>query len=465
MAISNSHNEMDPIGLSPLSKESSIFGTDGIRGNAKNLLTENIVFKIGYWFGLAISGEGPFLIGKDSRQSGSMIVSALAAGLTAAGKEVWVLGLCTTPAVPHLIQRFGASGGAMVSASHNPPEDNGIKFFNSTGNKITLGQQNIIEQGLLQEISTSKNIGQVYFRNELLGDYENSLLESAKDQSLANVSIVLDLCWGSATSCGEKIFKALGANVSTINGKADGGKINVNCGSTNLNQLKEAVLSKNAQMGFAFDGDADRLMAIDEKGRVIDGDHILYLWGSHLKAKNKLNEKRLVTTSMSNLGLEKAWLGQGGLLERTSVGDRHVHEAMLKTNANLGGEQSGHILSSMNKLCGDGLLTAIQLSTICAGLDLRLFEWRNQSFKPYAQKLINVPITNAPVCRPWKESQPLQAAVQKAKLAMGKEGRILIRESGTEPLLRVMVESKDPLLVDSWSSHLAEVAQEDLNAA
>ncbi|KGG13124.1 MULTISPECIES: phosphoglucosamine mutase [Prochlorococcus] len=456
---------MHPFGTGPITSKNPIFGTDGIRGKASSLLAPDFVLKIGFWCGLVIEGEGPFIIGQDSRQSSSMITSALSAGLTAAGREVWQVGLCPTPAIPHLIKQFGASGGLMVSASHNPPEDNGIKIFNSAGQKISLKEQRLIEKGLTKEINPLEQIGAIHYRNELIQHYSNSLLETANGKTLKDVSIVLDLCWGSATSCGEKIFTSLGATLKTIHSHSDGAKINVKCGSTNLGPLKEAVKAENAQMGFAFDGDADRVIAVDEKGRVIDGDHILYLWGSFLKEQNQLPEQRLVATSMSNLGLENAWLAKGGQLERTPVGDRYVQEKMLETNATLGGEQSGHILSKMNGLCGDGLLTAIQLATICNGLNLRLFEWLNQSFKPYPQKLINVPIKNSSSNQYWEESEALQEAMDKAKVAMGSRGRVLIRESGTEPLLRVMVESEDPKMVDSWSSHLASIALNDLNAA
>ena len=207
------------------------------------------------------------------------------------------------------------------------------------------------------------------------------------------------------------------------------------------------------------------MMAVDEKGRVINGDHVLYLWGSFLKERKKLPNNRLVVTSMSNLGLEKSWLAKGGLMERTPVGDQHVLAKLVSTNANLGGEQSGHILCGVNGFCGDGLLTAIQMATICNGLDLRLYEWLNQSFKAYPQKLINVPIGKVINKKCWKDSQPLKEAVNRAEQAMGKQGRILIRESGTEPLLRVMVESQDPQMVSSWSSHLAEVVLNELNVA
>ncbi len=456
---------MNPLGNSAQTKSYKLFGTDGIRGEAKTVLNPDFVLQIGYMCGLILSERGPFIIGQDSRESGEIITSSLSAGLTAAGKEVWQLGICPTPAIPHLIKKYGASGGIMVSASHNPPEDNGVKLFNSTGNKISPTQQSRIEKGLRNSGFKPSQIGHKIERPELLNDYKTSLLESIAGKSLDGLTVVLDLCWGSATSCGEEIFQATGANVITINSEPIGSKINVNCGSTNLKPLQKAVLEHQADMGFAFDGDADRMIAVDEEGEIIDGDHVLYLWGSFLKAQNELHENRLIATTMSNLGLEKAWLARGGVLERTGVGDQKVQEAMLSFNANLGGEQSGHILSSINGLCGDGILSAIQLATISTELKISFSEWLSQSFTPYPQKLINIPIKSKNIKSNWKESEPFQEAIQQAQALVGEDGRILIRASGTQPLLRIMVESEDPKIVESLTSKLAEVAYNNINAA
>ncbi len=443
----------------------SIFGTDGIRGHARTLLKPNLVMQIGYCCGISLKAEGPVIIGHDSRESCSMIIAALTAGLTSAGREVWNLGLCPTPTVPFVIKEFDAAGGLMVSASHNQPEDNGIKIFSSNGKKLNLEEQQNIEESLSNQSVQPQIFGKAYTRTDLLEVYKQSLINSIGNQNLKDIPIVLDLCWGSATNIGEEIFKSLGANVIVINGRPDGKKINVNCGSTNLRPLKKAVLENEAQMGFAFDGDADRVIAIDERGRVVNGDHILYLWGSYLKNKKELFEDRLVATVMSNLGFEKAWESQGGILERTLIGDQHVHEKIIATHAKLGGEQSGHILSSINGYCGDGLLSALQLSYISKSLSLRLSEWLNQSFTPYPQKLINVPINKKTIRSSWSSSKSIKEEVQKAELALGDQGRVLIRESGTEAILRVMVESKDEDLVNTLSLHLAKIADNNLNAA
>ncbi len=456
---------MQPLGNFSRSKLYKLFGTDGIRGNAKTVLNTDFVAKLGYLCGLELGETGPFIIGQDSRVSGKRITSALSTGLTAAGREVWQLGICPTPAIPHLIKKYGASGGIMVSASHNPPEDNGVKLFNATGEKINSTQQARIEEGLINENFTETKAGQTFCRKDLLNDYKKSLLKTIKGKPLDGLTVLLDLCWGSASSCGEEIFQSLGANVITINSEPNGSKINVGCGSTNLKPLQKAVIESKANMGFAFDGDADRMMAVDEEGKVIDGDHVLFLWGSFLKQQNQLNENRLVATTMSNMGLGKAWRAKGGILERTGVGDQNVHQAMLKSNANLGGEQSGHILSSINGLCGDGILTAIQLSTISTQLKLSFSEWFSQSFTPYPQKLINVPIQIDPKRTNWEKSEPFKEAIEQAEALIGNEGRILIRASGTQPLLRIMVESEDPQIVESLSSKLAKVALKNINAA
>ena len=259
------------------------------------------------------------------------------------------------------------------------------------------------------------------------------------------------------------MFQALGAKVTSLNAKPNGNKINVNCGSTNLAEIKRAVLETKSEMGFAFDGDADRMIAIDGRGRIVDGDNILYLWGSALKEKNELPDHRLVSTVMSNLGFEKAWITQGGILERTPVGDQNVHKVMVEKQAALGGEQSGHILSKINGLSGDGFLTALQISNICKKKGLKLGRLMEQSFKPYPQKLINVPINPRINKDSMGHSKKFQTSVKKAELAMGQEGRILIRKSGTEALLRVMVESSDESIVEFWSSTISKIASEEFN--
>jgi len=456
-----------PLGHLPKPSQIS-FGTDGLRGRVDTMLTPALALQVGYWCGRVLQAEGPVLIGMDSRSSGSMLVAALTAGLTASGREVWSLGLCPTPAVPGLIRRYSAAGGLMVSASHNPPEDNGIKVFGATGSKVSPERQQAIEAGLRSGDGAGIALaasGVARHRPELLDDYRASLLSSVGQHRLDGVPIVLDLCWGSATACGAEVFAALGADLTVLHGDPDGTRINVNCGSTHLEALRRAVIEKGAAMGFGFDGDADRMLAIDGRGRVVDGDHVLFLWGAVLQEQGQLPDQRLVATVMSNLGFERAWQARGGLLDRTPVGDQHVHAEMVRTGAALGGEQSGHILSSSHGLAGDGVLTALQLASLCHAQQLSLAEWVDQSFQAYPQKLVNVRVENRERRKGWADCVPLYSLVQEAEASMAEDGRVLVRASGTEPLLRVMVEAADQAVVDHWTSRLAAAADQHLNAS
>ena len=445
------------------------FGTDGIRGRVGEVLTPALCLQIGYWCGRILPKDGVILIGMDSRSSGSMLASALTAGLTAAGREVWTLGLCPTPAVPLLIRQLGASGGLMVSASHNPPQDNGIKVFGADGAKLDSQHQALIEQGLRGDLdapgTADLGCGLSLQRPDLLASYRDCLIASVGNHRLDGVPIVLDLCWGSATACGAEVFQALGADLTVLHGEPDGQRINVNCGSTQLEPLRQAVVERGAAMGFAFDGDADRMLAVDGRGRVVDGDHVLFLWGSVLQERQALPDQRLVATVMSNLGFERAWQRRGGVLERTPVGDQHVHAAMVSSGAALGGEQSGHILAASHGLCGDGVLTALQLATLCHDQGITLSDWLDRSFKAFPQKLVNVTVPDRGRRKGWTSCSPLVDALRSAEDAMGESGRVLVRASGTEPVLRVMVEAADQQDVETWTSRLASVADQHLNAA
>lgn len=443
------------------------FGTDGIRGRVGRDVTPALALQVGYWCGVVLPADGPVVIGTDSRSSGPMLVAALAAGLTAAGREVWQLGLCPTPAVPGAIRRFGAAGGLMVSASHNPPHDNGIKVFGPGGAKLDRASQEAIEAGLRGEAVAPAfhGHGTALQRPDLLDDYRASLLASVGDTRLEGCRIVLDLCHGSATACGEAVFRALGAEVQVLHGTPDGSRINQGCGSTHLEPLRRAVLESGAAMGFAFDGDADRMLAVDGRGRMVDGDQILYLWGSALHDAGELPGDRIVATVMSNLGFERAWQARGGVLERTAVGDQYVHAAMEALGAGLGGEQSGHILSARHGMSGDGLLTALQVAGLIHGRGLTLADWMDGSFTPYPQKLVNVTVADRARRTGWQACDPLRQAVEAAERAMEGQGRVLVRASGTEPLLRVMVEAAEAAQVEHWAAHLAAEADRLLNAA
>jgi phosphoglucosamine mutase len=461
------HLAPHPIGQ-PLGEAFAGFGTDGVRGRVGEQLTPALALQLGYWCGQVLRAEGPVVIGMDSRRSGPMLTAALTAGLTAAGRQVWNLGLCPTPAVPGAVRRTGAAGGLMVSASHNPPHDNGIKVFGASGAKLPQDQQQAIEAGLRSQSGDDgglRPLGTVHERPGLLLDYQQSLWQSVAGQRLDGCRIVLDLCWGSATACGEAVFRELGAEVQVLHGTPDGSRINVGCGSTHLEPLCQAVLASGASMGFAFDGDADRMLAVDGRGRLVDGDQILYLWGSALLEAGDLPEGRLVATVMSNLGFERAWQARGGVLERTAVGDQHVHRAMEELGAALGGEQSGHILSARHGMSGDGLLTALQVATLINGRGTTLADWLDSSFQPYPQLLVNVTVPDRGRRSQWQQCEPLRQAVAQAEVAMAGQGRVLVRASGTEPLLRVMVEAADQADVEHWAHTLAAAAEEHLNGA
>jgi phosphoglucosamine mutase len=456
-----------PVGA-PLGEGVAGFGTDGIRGRVGSAITPALALQVGYWSGLVLPPEAPVVIGTDSRSSAPMLVAALTAGLAAAGRDVWQLGLCPTPAVPGTIRRLGAAGGLMVSASHNPPHDNGIKVFGASGAKLSREQQQAIEAGLKGlspegAAAELRGSGTVELRPDLLEAYRHTLLESVEGRRLDGVSIVLDLCWGSATACGETVFRDLGADLTVLHGAPDGARINQGCGSTHLEPLRRAVLERGAAMGFAFDGDADRMLAVDGRGRVVDGDQILYLWGSSLRASGELPDERIVATVMSNLGFERAWQEAGGRLERTAVGDQYVHAAMEELGAGLGGEQSGHILCARHGMSGDGLLTALQVATLVHSRGQSLAEWMDASFTPYPQRLVNVTVPDRERRTGWRQCEPLRQAVERAEQAMAGRGRVLVRASGTEPLLRVMVEAAEQEQVDRWCEELAAEAERRLN--
>ncbi|MEM8502519.1 MAG: phosphoglucosamine mutase [Cyanobacteria bacterium P01_D01_bin.1] len=453
--------------------DAPLFGTDGIRGQAGTLLTAPLATQVGFWSGqvLRSCGEsGPIILGQDSRTSSDMLSAGLAAGLATAGLEVWDLGLCPTAAVAHLAD--GNAGGIMISASHNPPEDNGIKFFNSNGTKLSGAIQQQIESALrgrglpssqleTTTVTTAMQWGRVYQRPDLIDRYIDFLHQPFQPHpQLHGMRIVLDLAWGAATRVAQQVFEATGAEVVILHGLPDGDRINVDCGSTHLGSLKSAVAELNADIGFAFDGDADRVMAVDAQGRVIDGDYILYFWGQTLQQAGKLPNNTIISTVMANLGFERAWQQRGGTLVRTKVGDQHVHAEMVSQGAMLGGEQSGHILCHHYSWTGDGILTALHLADLLKQAECSLPDLVAQSFETYPQRLKNVRVDDPNTRRNWQSCDAVQNAIAQAEAAMGDQGRVLVRASGTEPLIRVMVEAADARLVDHWTDTLAtKVAQ------
>ncbi len=452
-----------------------LFGTDGIRGKAGTLLTAPLATQVGFWAGqvLRCHGEvGPVILGQDSRCSSDMLASGLAAGLTTAGLEVWNMGLCPTAAVAHLA--MGNAGGIMISASHNPPADNGIKFFGSDGTKLGTTIQKQIESALRGEGLPQTGLthagempeikwGRAYQRPDLVERYVDFLYQPFQPHpDLSGLRIVLDLAWGAATRVAKQAFESTGAEVVILHGLPDGDRINVNCGSTHLGPLTAAVAELNADIGFAFDGDADRVMAVDAQGRVIDGDYILYFWGQTLKQAGKLPNDTIISTVMANLGFERAWQQQGGTLVRTDVGDQHVFAEMVNQGAMLGGEQSGHILCHHYSLTGDGILTALHLADLLKQAGCSLAELAAQSFETYPQRLKNVRVEDPSVRRNWHGCEPVMQAIAQAESAMGDQGRVLVRASGTEPLIRVMVEAANAELVDHWTDTLADKISQHL---
>lgn len=455
--------------------ESRLFGTDGIRGKAGELLTAPLALQIGFWAGQVLQettgGDRPVILGQDSRNSSSMLAMALSAGLSAAGLEVWNLGLCPTPGVANLTCQLEAIGGIMISASHNPPEDNGIKFFGAKGSKLSLELQAQIESALrgtaIDLPSPLGRCGQHYYRPELVGEYLAAVQAPllTRDQPLQGIKVVLDLAWGAAAEVAPLSFKALGAEIICLHDRPDGDRINVNCGSTHLAPLQAAVQEHQADLGFAFDGDADRVLAVDAQGRVVDGDYILYLWGQTLRQRNQLPGDTIVATVMSNLGFERAWEQQGGKLVRAAVGDQYVHAEMLRHGSMLGGEQSGHILCRHYGVSGDGLMTALHLTALAHESGHSLATLVDQSFQTYPQRLKNVRVDDRARRLNWKTCDPLQQAIIAAEADMGDRGRVLVRASGTEPLIRVMVEAATADLVNHWTETLAAIVEMNLATA
>ena len=435
----------------------SIFGTDGIRGRFNEEITYSLAYKVGYALGSNLENNKPILIGRDTRVSGNILLQAITKGINASGKKFINLGICPTPAIPFLIKQEKLSSGIMISASHNPPEYNGIKIFDHNGEKITKIFENKIQK-FIEE--SSQNISfatkEITFKTnkELMDIYIKSLIESMGGENLSGIKIILDTCYGSATTCAKKIFQSLGADVRVINNSQNGLKININCGSTYLEPLKKALRESSADMGFSFDGDADRVIGLDSKGNVLDGDHILFLWGRELMEQKILTNNLLISTQMANLGFEKAWNKIGGILYRTDVGDKYVHDAIKEKKAVLGGEQSGHILSNINNFSGDGILTALQISKYCKKKNITLNDWLRTSFDPFPQKLTNINLDFNINKINSKNKLLIDQAIEKFQKIYSENCRIYIRPSGTEPVMRILVEAKNEKKVNFLSSEI-----------
>ena len=435
----------------------SIFGTDGIRGRFNKEITYSLAYKVGYALGVIEGTNKPILIGRDTRISGEILFEAVSRGILESGKECEYIGICPTPAIPFLIKKEKFGSGIMISASHNPPEFNGIKIFDNNGEKIKKDFENRIEQ-IIKETNNNKLLANKYKsisqNNDLLDIYTQGLIDTMGDENFKGMNIILDTCYGSATICAERIFKNLGANVKVINNEKNGLKINLNCGSTCLDPLIKAIKENDADMGFSFDGDADRVIGVDSKGNILDGDHILFLWGRELLEEKLLKNNIIISTKMANLGFEKTWNNIGGIFYRTEVGDKFIFEAIKKKKALLGGEQSGHILSKINNFCGDGILTALQISKFCKKKNISLKSWLSSSFLPYPQKLTNIILNfdfkNINNC----DKDFVNETIETFSIIKKDYCRVYIRPSGTEPVLRVLVEAQNQKEVDSLSTKI-----------
>ncbi|WP_019772335.1 phosphoglucosamine mutase [Streptococcus sobrinus] len=443
------------------------FGTDGVRGEANIELTPELAFKLGRFGGYVLSQhetERPrVFVARDTRISGEMLESALIAGLLSVGIEVYKLGVLATPGVSYLVRTEKASAGVMISASHNPAQDNGIKFFGGDGFKLDDNREAEIEV-LLDDPEdklprpSAQGLGNLVDYPEGLRKYEKFLVDSGND--LEGMKIVLDTANGAASVSARDVFLDLNADITVIGENPDGLNINDGVGSTRPEQLQEAVKKVGAEIGLAFDGDSDRLIAVDENGKIVDGDRIMFIIGKYLSEQGKLAQNTIVTTVMSNLGFHKALDAQGINKVVTAVGDRYVVEEMRKNGYNLGGEQSGHVIIMDCNTTGDGQLTAIQLTKVLKETGKTLSELASE-VTIYPQKLVNIRVENSMKDKAM-EVPVIAQVIQKMEAEMAGNGRILVRPSGTEPLLRVMAEAPTTEEVDYYVDTIAKVVQDEI---
>ena len=420
------------------------FGTDGFRGEANVQLTVDHAFKVGRYVGWYYGRDhkAKIVIGKDTRRSSYMFEYALVAGLTASGADVYLLHVTTTPSVSYAVRTEDFDCGIMISASHNPFYDNGIKLLNGNGQKIEKEIEERIEaylDGEIEELplAAREEIGRtVDFasgRNRYIG-----YLISIPSRDFKKMRVGLDCSNGSSSAIAKSVFEALQAKNYVIHNDPDGTNINKGCGSTHIEELQRFVVEKGLDIGFAYDGDADRCIAVDHRGNVVDGDKILYVCGKYLKEQGKLKGNTVVTTVMSNMGLYKSLEREGISYEQTAVGDKYVAENMMENGYSIGGEQSGHVIFSRYAQTGDGILTSLMIMEACVEKKATLCDLAKE-MKVYPQLLRNVRVADKKTAR---ENPEVVKAVEAAAEALGEDGRILVRESGTEPLIRVMVEAK-----------------------
>ncbi len=440
-----------------------LFGTDGVRGIANEALTPEIAFRLGeaagYFFGE--EGSSKIVIGKDTRTSGDMLEAAMVAGITSAGADVLLCGIVPTPAVAYFTRMCGASGGIVISASHNPPEYNGIKFFGPDGFKLSDGMEKRIEDFVAEGGNGKRplgdGIGRVRHVDDATSRYVSHVMDTI-DVDLEGLTVAVDCGHGAASITTPRALKELGAKVIAVNCDFDGAQINVGCGSTDLTMLRELILTHKVDIGIAHDGDADRVIAMDERGNVVDGDTLLAVCATHLHSKGALPEATVVATVMSNLGFQVAMQNQGVRVLQAKVGDRYVLEEMRASGANLGGEQSGHIIFLEHNSTGDGLVAALQLASVMKERTLPLSEL-TKVMERYPQVLTNVRVRDT---GSLAGNEAINEAVCSVESVLDGNGRVLVRASGTEPLVRIMVEAQDEDLAGRSAASIARVVEREL---
>lgn len=444
-----------------------LFGTDGVRGEANVTLLPEMAYRLGrattIYFGKESDEQPLIIIGRDTRISGEMFESALTAGICSAGGRAMLAGIIPTPAIAYLARKHKAKAGIVISASHNPFHDNGIKFFGGDGYKLPDAVEDELE-AIVHQLETDDNyprptaehIGHIEYRTDLLNQYMEFVLSTCKER-FDGVKVVLDCANGAAYEAMPKILRRLGANVKVIHALPNGTNINDGCGSTHLESLQKAVLENGADFGIAHDGDADRCLCVDEKGQVIDGDHILVMCAMDMMKEGKLPYNTVVTTVMANIGFHQAIKKAGGRAEITKVGDRYVLENMLKNGYKIGGEQSGHIIFTDFSTTGDGLITALQVLSSLKRSGRKASDL-TALMTTYPQLLVNVKVATK---EGWETNEAIKEAIAEGDKELGENGRILVRPSGTEPLIRVMAEGPDQAQLDRICHAIADVVKKE----
>lgn len=446
-----------------------LFGTDGVRGVANTELTCELAMKIGRATATVLTDDThkkpKVLIGMDTRASGLMIQSALAAGLCSVGADVMTLGVVPTPAVAFLVKKYGYDAAAMISASHNPCEYNGIKIFKCDGYKLPDAIEEKIESIILDEtqspsLKTGGDVGTIKECENTVHDYIEHLITTVGKTRFDGMHIALDCANGSSSVSAQTLFESLGAQCDMLSDKPDGVNINRNCGSTHLEQISEYVKKNKLMCGFAFDGDADRLLAVDENGEIVDGDKIIAICSKYMREHGTLKNDTAVVTVMTNMGFYKFCRENAINVEKTGVGDRYVLERMLENGYSVGGEQSGHVIFLDYATTGDGQLTALQLLRIMAETGKPLSELAS-CMNVYPQVMINIRVSAMGKAR-YKDDEEIKLAISSAEEVLGDKGRVLVRVSGTEPLVRVMLEGEDEKQINTLANEIAEVVRKRL---